>query len=189
MLKYNKTVWVNEETPLNAENLNNIEAGIESNESKIEANTSLLQALQTDLNEHKIDSVDKLNNVASNISTLSNTKQNKLTAGTNITIDQTTNTINAVGLTEEEAQTIVNNSISSKQDKLVSGTNIKNINGESILGEGDISIETFTPYFENKGLHLGTVKNINANYATKEYVDNKIRVVINDDDTIDLIIS
>lgn len=69
MPKYNKTVWVNEKTPLNAENLNNIEAGIESNESKIEANTSLLQALQTDLNEHKIDSVDKFNNITSNYAT------------------------------------------------------------------------------------------------------------------------
>jgi hypothetical protein len=32
--------------------------------------------------------------------------------------------------------------ISGKQDKLVSGTNIKTINGQSILGEGDLSLES-----------------------------------------------
>jgi hypothetical protein len=30
---------------------------------------------------------------------------------------------------------------SSKQDKLISGTNIKTINGESLLGTGNITIE------------------------------------------------
>jgi hypothetical protein len=31
--------------------------------------------------------------------------------------------------------------INTKQDKLISGTNIKTINGNDILGEGDITIE------------------------------------------------
>ena len=43
--------------------------------------------------------------------------------------------------------------ISGKQDKLVSGTNIKTINGTSILGSGDITI---------------------SGGATEEYVDNAI---------------
>ena len=34
--------------------------------------------------------------------------------------------------------------ISTKQDTLVSGTNIKSINGESIVGSGDLKIEGFT---------------------------------------------
>ena len=38
------------------------------------------------------------------------------------------------------SQTIVLGDITKKQDKLVSGTNIKTINGESILGSGDITI-------------------------------------------------
>lgn len=36
--------------------------------------------------------------------------------------------------------------ISSKQDKLVSGDNIKTINSESLLGEGDIEIKSGAPY-------------------------------------------
>ena len=38
----------------------------------------------------------------------------------------------------------LNEAISNKQDKLVSGTNIKTINGESILGTGDITISDGT---------------------------------------------
>lgn len=38
--------------------------------------------------------------------------------------------------------------ISGKQDKLVSGTNIKTINGESILGEGDLTIEGGAKVYE-----------------------------------------
>lgn len=54
------------------------------------------------------------------------TKQDKLTAGTNITISGTT---------------ISAKSDTTKQDKLVSGTNIKTVNGESLLGSGNIEIK------------------------------------------------
>ena len=39
---------------------------------------------------------------------------------------------------------VLNQSIISKQDVLVSGTNIKTINGESILGEGNISVSSMS---------------------------------------------
>ena len=42
----------------------------------------------------------------------------------------------------EAADSAINQTIATKQDTLVSGTNIKTINGASILGEGNISIET-----------------------------------------------
>lgn len=41
----------------------------------------------------------------------------------------------------EDLTTTFNNAIASKQDKLVSGTNIKSINGSSVLGSGDLEIE------------------------------------------------
>lgn len=44
-------------------------------------------------------------------------------------------------LTQSQIQTLINTAIASKQDTLVSGTNIKTINNNSILGSGDISIE------------------------------------------------
>lgn len=37
--------------------------------------------------------------------------------------------------------TTVEDAVNDKQDVLISGTNIKTINGNSILGEGDITIE------------------------------------------------
>lgn len=54
------------------------------------------------------------------------TKQDKLTAGTNITISGTT---------------ISAKSDATKQDKLISGTTIKTVNGESLLGSGNIEIK------------------------------------------------
>lgn len=53
-----------------------------------------------------------------------NSKQEKLTAGDNITI----------------VDDRISADLSSKQDVLVSGTNIKTINGQSVLGSGDITI-------------------------------------------------
>lgn len=47
---------------------------------------------------------------------------------------------NAIEENEDVIDTL-NKSVTNKQDKLVSGTNIKTINGESILGNGDIVIE------------------------------------------------
>ena len=44
-------------------------------------------------------------------------------------------------ITSGQCQTQINNSISGKQDTLVSGTNIKTINNESILGSGNIDIQ------------------------------------------------
>lgn len=41
----------------------------------------------------------------------------------------------------EDAKTNLKNDLAKKQDKLVSGSNIKTINGESILGSGNIQIQ------------------------------------------------
>ena len=51
----------------------------------------------------------------------------------------------------EESVHRLDGDLNNKQDKLVSGTNIKTINGESILGSGDITIEGGT-----KEIHVGT---------------------------------
>ena len=93
---------------------------------------------------------------------LANGKQDKLTSGTNIktingqsllgsgniTIDG-----GSGGVSQEAFDSLVNTvdnidadvaqltkDVQEKQDKLVSGTNIKTINGESLIGEGDITI-------------------------------------------------
>lgn len=57
------------------------------------------------------------------------------------------------------------NIASAKQDTLISGKNIKTINGESILGEGNINIEGGSEIPDLEG------------YATEEYVDNAVEAV------------
>ena len=78
-------------------------------------------------------------------------KQDKLVSGTNI---KTINGASILGngnitITGEggsidtssfATKTEVNTNLSKKQDKLVSGTNIKTINGQSLLGNGNIEI-------------------------------------------------
>ena len=43
MAKYERTVWQNDKTPLNADNLNKIEEGIVANEQSIEETNSNLK--------------------------------------------------------------------------------------------------------------------------------------------------
>ena len=85
--------------------------------------------------------------------------------------------------------------LDNKQDTLVSGTNIKTINGESILGEGNIEISGGTTdlsnyytksesdnKFQEKGDYLTSVPSeyitetelTNKGYATTTYVDTQI---------------
>jgi hypothetical protein len=45
----------------------------------------------------------------------------------------------------EELTTTFNTAIATKQNNLVSGTNIKTINGSSVLGSGDLTIESLPP--------------------------------------------
>jgi hypothetical protein len=62
-----------------------------------------------------------------------------------------------------------------KQDKLVSGTNIKTVNGTSILGSGDITISGGSSNANVQAVDTGDVlDDVNVDYATKTYVDGLI---------------
>lgn len=65
----------------------------------------------------------------------------------------------------EGALSEAGNKIKNKQDKLVSGTNIKTINGESLLGNGDIEI--------TGGGSIDT-----SNFATKTDLANKQNLLV-----------
>ena len=67
--------------------------------------------------------------------------------------------ISAVVLTSDST---LEDIVEVKQDKLVSGTNIKTINGESILGSGDITIEG------GSGSLTETVTSVKINGTTKD---------------------
>ena len=53
--------------------------------------------------------------------------------------------------------------LSSKQDRLVSGTNIKTINNQSLLGAGNINITGGSPNYRNLTINSGTNQVVNLN--------------------------
>lgn len=88
--------------------------------------------------------------------TSTNPVQNKVVAGA----------FNEIVSLLDGTLSIIGERFDSKQDRLVSGENIKTINGESILGEGNITIE-------GGGGGGGDL----SGYATEEYVDNAVAEV------------
>ena len=84
-----------------------------------------------------------------------------------ITVDQTYNS------ESENAQSgkAVAEAVNTKQDILVDGTNIKTVNNESLLGEGNITIETPQPdWNQNDPTQPDYIKN-RTHYATKAFED------------------
>ena len=68
-----------------------------------------------------------------------------------------------------------NHVLSNKQDTLVSGTNVKTINGTSILGSGDITISGGNSDANIQAVDTGDViDDVNVDYATKTYVDGLV---------------
>ena len=61
--------------------------------------------------------------------------------------------------------------LDAKQDSLVSGTNIKTINGESVLGSGDITITSSNVMAVDTG---DIINDATVEYATKSYVDGLV---------------
>lgn len=76
-----------------------------------------------------------------------------------------------IDLTNYYTKSVVDAMLSQKQDKLVSGTNIKTVNGESILGSGDIVIKTNTPFptgWRTNGTIKDLIDDINADMSVVE---------------------
>lgn len=92
----------------------------------------------------------------------------KLSSATN----STSTTLAATASAVKSAYDLANG----KQDKLVSGTNIKTINGASILGSGDITISGGGSSNANvQAVATGDViDDVTVNYATKTYVDGLV---------------
>ena len=61
--------------------------------------------------------------------------------------------------------------LDAKQDSLVSGTNIKTINGESVLGSGDITITSSNVMAVDTG---DIINDATVEYTTKSYVDGLV---------------
>lgn len=77
--------------------------------------------------------------------------------------------IGAYSTSEADAKFATINSLDSKQDELVSGTNIKTINNESILGEGNIEITVDTSNLLTKSEASDTYQ-VKGDYALKSEI-------------------
>lgn len=80
-------------------------------------------------------------------------------------------------LLKSEAETLYAtiDGLNNKQDKLVSGTNIKTINNTSILGSGNITIESGNSDANVQAVDTGDVlDDVNVDYATTAYVDGLV---------------
>lgn len=103
-------------------------------------------------------------------------------AGLGVAIESTPTAGSAKVVTSEGIKTYVDNGLSAKQDTLVSGTNIKTVQGQSIVGSGNIVVGSnrnlldnpfFTidqrsgyiyssglPYADNSGTQVGTTSSV-----------------------------
>jgi hypothetical protein len=80
-------------------------------------------------------------------------------------------------LLKSEAETLYAtlDGLNNKQDKLISGTNIKTVNGTSILGSGDITISGGSSDANIQAVDTGDVlDDVTVDYATKTYVDGLV---------------
>ena len=85
------------------------------------------------------DGIDITNDVISVTGKVDTSTYNTYTAATDTALREKANT--ATTYTKTETDNAITAATSTKQDTLVSGTNIKTINNQSILGEGNITIE------------------------------------------------
>ena len=81
-------------------------------------------------------------------------------------------TLNQAAAGEVDLGTVItaHQDISGKQDKLISGTNIKTINGKDILGSGDITISSNVMAVDTGDI----INDATVEYATKSYVDGLV---------------
>ena len=114
-MAYDKKTWVNDKTKLNATNMNHLEDGLAGIEDEI---TTVSAVAANALSEAKA--------VTAAVSSISTKADSAVLMAT----------------TANTAATKAQSSVLKKQDILVSGTNIKTINGKPILGAGNLILDT-----------------------------------------------
>ena len=77
-------------------------------------------------------------------------------------------------------QEVISGAVSTKQDELVSGDNIKTINGESILGSGEISIPD-----ASKRFFIGTQEEYNEAKANGKIEVGALVIILDDGENED----
>ena len=133
--------------------------------------TAVTQALSTKqdtlVSGTNIKTINNQNILGSGNIVITSATQTQYSAGTNINIQDYVISVTGITIpdvsnfiTSGDAQTQINNSISGKQDTLVSGTNIKTVNNQSILGSGNIVITSATPTQYSAGTNISIENNV-----------------------------
>lgn len=133
--------------------------------------TAVTQALaskqDTLVSGTNIKTINNQNILGSGNIVITSATQTEYSAGTNIDIQDYVISVTGINIpdvsnfiTSGDAQTQINNSISGKQDTLISGTNIKTINNQSILGSGNITIEGGTGETYTAGANISIEDNV-----------------------------
>lgn len=130
--------------------------------------TAVTQALaskqDTLVSGTNIKTINNQNILGSGNIVITSATQTQYSAGTNINIQDYVISVTGIDvsnfITSGDAQTQINNSISGKQDTLVSGTNIKTVNNQSILGSGNITIEGGTGETYTAGANISIEDNV-----------------------------
>ena len=156
-------------------NINSLNARVTNNEKSIETNRSNISTLQ---NQLKGNGESELNNkINSNTSNIVDLKTK---------VEKNTKDIKNINKSSIEIQGILNKvpvneqNIASKQDRLISGFNYKTINGNSLLGKGNISISNIKRLYDdsfkfNSGDKIvcigdSTTAGVGASSETTKYV-------------------
>lgn len=162
----------------------------------IEDQTDLQNALNSKANDNAVvKKTDK--NIANGVAGLdSNTKISSSILPT--TVELNTNKVTSISSSSTDTQypsaKAVNTALSEKQNTLVSGTNIKTINSQSILGNGNIEIggsvaidnNTITKNTNNELQTVG-IKDIRTNNTLKTWTGTKAQydaIMIKDNNTL-----
>ena len=158
-MSYEKKTWVNNQTKLNATNMNRLEGGVE------EANSLAAQALDT------VDAINtKLTTLTNSVEAVKETSEEALEKADSVKLiadsatelaseaKELSTTASTTATKAKETADLANTAVIKKQDILVSGTSIKTVNGESLLGAGDIKVATDINYKELSEASLNDMK-------------------------------
>ena len=123
-------------------------------------------------------SIEDLNPLKADITALKTDNQTTKTTLAGLVSDNTTIKSNITTLQSDVASLKTDNTqnktdIATKQDKLVSGTNIKTINGENILGEGNIHIDNYITEADGK-LIIQPVKTNGNDFEVRNKADDVV---------------
>lgn len=146
-MSYERKIWVNNQTKLNATNMNHIEEGIESVSADSASALELAQSVSAKIDSLSVSVTDIAQKTADAGNLAADAKS--LADGAVSQIKDVSAVAGEAKAVAEEAKAVADEAaekIGEKQDILVSGTNIKSLNGESILGAGDIKVATNMPF-------------------------------------------